>query len=87
MLYASLTPREDRVSVCVAAGGHPLTRRQGNGFHALAESCDMLTLGTVPDLRLGMPMKYDLRQAQQKPPKGMQKRRARAKQARGSVEV
>ena len=24
MLYASVTPRDDRVSVCVATGGHPL---------------------------------------------------------------
>jgi PAS domain S-box-containing protein len=52
VLYASLTPRVDRVSVCMAAGGHPLplVLRAGGEVETVGSPGTLLGIVDVPDL-------------------------------------
>ncbi len=52
VLYASLTPREDRVSVCVSAGGHPLplVLRAGGGVETVGSPGTLLGIVDAPQL-------------------------------------
>jgi PAS domain S-box-containing protein len=51
-LYASLTPREDRVTVCVAAAGHPLpvVLRAGGEVETVGSPGSLLGIVEVPEL-------------------------------------
>jgi PAS domain S-box-containing protein len=52
VLYASLTPREDRVTVCVAAAGHPLplVLRAGGEVETAGAPGSLLGIVEVPEL-------------------------------------
>ena len=52
VLYASLTPREDRVSVCVSAGGHPLplVLRAGGAVETVGTPGTLLGIVDAPQL-------------------------------------